>query len=407
MSNTTYGSVLAEIDSYVQTLREKRAAEAGDTGTTHPSANVDDQTRPATEGARSAENEGDIVDSIIGPDVNSASAADAETPNKAVAMTAAAATGEDPKNETASAKGDKDDGTTTHPADAEKVGDKYASFEKLSAAIEADAVKVATELGNELLADIAVIMDGVEKQAADDGAQQAADQDAGQADAVKFAEAAGYEAAQALEQQLLDETREKAAAAQQAAELTATIQKEAEADAEMLIGYYESLAKSAEGEAEDEEATGSEGAALPPEDISALAAAANEGAAPAVPAPAEGGEIPPEVAADLAAQAAQADGGADEGAMADADEEQVVEALSDALAEAGVSPEELAQAVAAEQAGADVPDEVKAAAVASARASAEAILQHRDREAKGQVEKKASIELKYQVRQMVRDLLGK
>ncbi len=61
----THQSVLQLMDTFLKEaeLREKAATNldlAGDAKSTHPSANVDDKTKPAQEGARSAENEADV-----------------------------------------------------------------------------------------------------------------------------------------------------------------------------------------------------------------------------------------------------------------------------------------------------------------------------------------------------------
>lgn len=422
---TTTGGVLADLDVYLGEIREKRAAEAGDTGTTHPSKGVDDQTRPATEGARSAENEADVKADVPGESVDEASEAEAETPAKPVAMTTAKTTGEDPSNETSSAKGDKEDGTTTHPADAETVGEKYSSFDELASAIGKDPEKVACDLGNALMADIAVLIGehhvpekAAGAEAAPAEAPREPEGEATEEELQQIAEA-GYKTAAevhaALEQGQQQITRE----------MVDMVVKEAASDAKMVVSYFEGLKSGAEESvnpprgkraAEDEEpkeeeaapkpeeppapAAGAEDATLPPEDISALAAAANEppareeGAAPAA-APEE---MPPEI------------GGAPEemlGGLGDVSDEEVVEALSEALAEAGVTPEELAQAVAGEQAGMEVTAGEKAAAVSFARESVAKVNEYRKLQKEGKAKKKASIDLKYGVRQLVKQYLGK
>jgi len=418
----TYGAVLAEIDEYLGDLKEKRAS--SEDATTHPVQSVDDQTQDTGEGSRSSENTSDVKSDILGGDIDSASGTDAETPNKAVAMTDAAATGEDPANETASTKGTKEDGTTSHPANAEDVGEKYSSFKDLESAINVDPEKVAADLGNSLMADIAVLMGDMGKKAAIPAdvvpavktpavEAPAKDEDA----AAKEAEQAGYDAAAAVY-----ESSEKTA------EFIKQIEKEAEADAELLASYYVGLVKGAMGsedeipanevaEGEAEGTSEGEGAELPPEDVSALAAAAEGEGLPGEEAMAGGmpGEemamgpegIPPEALAEgLGAEEGMGAEG-DMGALGGAGEEEVVQALSEALAEAGVSPEELAQAVAAEQSGMQVEASVKTAAIKSARQSVERIEGYRKLEKEGKAVKKASIELKYQVRQMIREYLGR
>lgn len=141
----------------------KRAAERGATEetSTHPSADGDNNTRPATEGARSAENVSDIKEQEGPAGVDATAAAvpgtqqDKVMPN--IGMTQSA-TGEAPEIED-KYKGEKDDPGTSHPATAE-MGEKYAklTFQQ----------KVAqfNRLANEALAEVAVGM--VQKRAEED-----------------------------------------------------------------------------------------------------------------------------------------------------------------------------------------------------------------------------------------------
>lgn len=141
----------------------KRAAERGATEetSTHPSANGENNTRPATEGARSAENVSDIKEQEGPAGVDATAAAvpgtqqDKVMPN--IGMTQSA-TGEAPEIED-KYKGEKEDPGTSHPATAE-MGEKYAklTFQQ----------KVAqfNRLANEALAEVAVGM--VQKRAEED-----------------------------------------------------------------------------------------------------------------------------------------------------------------------------------------------------------------------------------------------
>lgn len=141
----------------------KRAAERGATEetSTHPSADGDNNTQPAVEGARSAENVSDIKEQEGPAGVDATAAAvpgtqqDKVMPN--IGMTQSA-TGEAPEVED-KYKGEKDDPGTSHPATAE-MGEKYAklTFQQ----------KVAqfNRLANEALAEVAVGM--VQKRAEED-----------------------------------------------------------------------------------------------------------------------------------------------------------------------------------------------------------------------------------------------
>jgi hypothetical protein len=141
----------------------KRAAERGATEetSTHPSADGENNTRPATEGARSAENVSDIKEQEGPAGVDATAAAvpgtqqDKVMPN--IGMTQSA-TGEAPEVED-KYKGEKDDPGTSHPATAE-MGEKYAklTFQQKIAQFN--------RLANEALAEVAVGM--VQKRAEDE-----------------------------------------------------------------------------------------------------------------------------------------------------------------------------------------------------------------------------------------------
>jgi hypothetical protein len=374
-STKTYGSALAELDTYLGALQKsagvekKTASETSEDPTSHPVENVDDQLDPASEGSRSAENEADVTSDVGPQNINDAAPASDEEP-KPVAMTTAATTGEDPSNETAGVKDTKDDPGTTHPAKAAE----YLETVKKACA-EQGAEKVASDLGNEIMADIACI------KAADGNVEKAAE--------------AGAAAA--------DSEIEKLAEAQLPLIVEGAI-KEAEADARNLFDYYTNFQKAAEEGAEPEEAVSGEVAteeagdageegALPVEDLEQLAAVA---------------EGPEGVGAEEAAMGAPAvDPMADP--MAEPGSEEVVEALSEALADAGVTPEEFAAAVASQEGAAEAPIEQKMAAVQVANLATSEVNRYRNLKTAGRVsnEKRASIQLVWTVRQMVKDVTGK
>lgn len=166
---------LAEVRGNVKTAEAN--TEPGSQGgpTTHPVKSVEDNTRDATEGARSAENTKDVKGDQGKPSVDSTPEASAK---KAAAKqaggpgaedhlqlgTTVAATGEDPENETNKAKPGKDDPGSSHPARTDNTaldGMKYAQslqevpLEKLAESLQ--------DIGNSICADL--VAQGVETDA--------------------------------------------------------------------------------------------------------------------------------------------------------------------------------------------------------------------------------------------------
>jgi hypothetical protein len=420
MSTGTINDVLQDLDSFLESAQTKQAATAdqnmGDKDTSHPSAQVDDQLLgDAPEKERSAENEADVSRDVGPQNINDANESDAEKPNSMESLTTAAPTGEDPSNETGSTKETKEDGTSSHPSDLESSvqKEKYAAFRAdLDKKIKTDGLqKVACDLANEVLADIATVM---ESQTAE----------------VKQASAAGAAAAD----RVLTESEKRAAEKNQ---IMDSLIKEAyqagQQDAELLLDFYCGVAEgAAEKRAEEEAAAnekedggskeeagdsgnassgaedavtgeGSEEAgALPPEDIQQLA----DMAAPAVEEPA------PEMPAEAAMPAAEAMGAeALGGEMGAPGEEEVLDALSQALTDAGVTPEELVMAIEAEQgaAGPEMPIEQKVAAVQVAKTAAAKINHFRNLQAlgRGKLTKKANLSVVWKMRQLVKNCTGK
>lgn len=375
----TYGFALAELDKYLGVMKaagaqEKAAAETSEDSTTHPIQGVDEQLKSISEGARSAENEADITKAIGPQNVNDAAPAKDEEP-KPVAMTTAATTGEDSSNETGGVKLTKDDPGTSHPAKAG--GEKGAAYleQVKKACVQFGAEKVATELGNSILADIATFSNPAV------ATEKAAEAGAAAADA-------------ALDQTIND----------QLPALVAEVVKQAELDAknvaEFYVGRVQRMKKADEddkkpeeavsGEDDDDKAPGDAGeeGALPVEDLAQLAAAAGPAAGPAAAGPAAAAPM---------------------GAAGEPSDEEVLSALSEALADAGITPEELAAAVADQEATGVAPVEQKMAALNIANLAVSEVNRYRNLQAAGRLPnvKRASIQLTYIVRQMIKDVVGR
>lgn len=377
----THQSVVNLIDTFLEKAAadEKAASNldlAGDAKSTHPSANVDDKTKPATEGSRSSENEADVKKEV--PDTINDSSSE-NTDGKG--------------NEGATVNGDQ--GTVTMDADSGLQGNvdkpKKDHSQSMSDAgpgdggesfkgdwDKASAAGSLTADANGILADLTLLIQGADKQAEveieietekegdeeeeeeEEEEKEASDKSAKKADgekqaadengedivelykqaAAQFPEdvEAGYAAAALLAQHIglikgasTDDTQIGANAVEM-------IQKEAAADAQMLADYLNGFAESTK------EAQGLD-------DPAALAALGNAGEGEAAGGEMGGGE-------DIGAMLAGAGGGeggmpgaemmGGEGMEGGGDEEAIIEALAQALDEAGVTPEDLAEAVASE-----------------------------------------------------------
>lgn len=372
----TYGAALAELDAFLGQLSKTAS---GEEKTTQEVQKADDGTVPVTEGAHAKELARDVKK--IPLNINEAAPASDTAVNNAQKQTEAKTTGDTGQLSTKPVP----DANTAKPGNSEN--EKGAAFIQgiKEACAKTGASSVVTELGNKLMADIAVMGETTEKQAAVAGEKDA-------------------------------ETLVKEAAEKELNGVISHIEKEAAADAVLLrdfyAGYVEGLEKKSEGEEGASEPVpgdaGGEGA-IPPEDIAQLQAAAGEGG---MPAGAEGG-MPP--------MGAEGAAGAEGGAPDDA---QVLEALSQALEDAGITPEELVQALESEQGGMQGPtqgpagtekagsvkktiEEKKAAADMAKLAMCE-INRYRNLKSVGRVQvKKASIDLAYQMRIAIRRLTGK
>jgi hypothetical protein len=342
----THGSVINLIDGF---LKEASNLDlAGDAKTTHPSANVDDKTKPATEGARSSENEADVKKEV--PDTINDTASENKggtegaTPNGDQGTETMASdsglkgTVDTPKKDHSKAMSDSGPGDDTFSG----------NWDKASAAgsLVADA--------NALLADVAML-GGVEVPNTAAPAAPATSKEAGDDTVGLFKEAAsqypedveaGYVAAALLAQRL---GLMKEASEDVSTEAVAAIQKEASSDAENYVDYLTGFAEEMEKAAQP---------MMGGADPSALAALAGAGDA--------GGEMGAEEmgegAAEMGAGAEEMGAGAEELGDADEDEEAAAEEAIQALlaAEEGepgggeeAGEEDLAEVL--QDAGVDIP----------------------------------------------------
>jgi hypothetical protein len=327
---------LRKLASEINGQPVKRAAERGATEetSTHPSASGDNNTMPAVEGARSAENVSDIKEQEGPAGVDATAAAvpgtqqDKVMPNIGMSQSA---TGEAPEIED-KYKGEKADPGTSHPATAE-MGEKYAklTFQQ----------KVAqfNRLANEALAEVAIGM--TQKRAEEDEDEEDDEDESGNKGELKgdqhkldvnnngkiegsdlaalrgekeAAYLAGYEAA----------ARAGITQKQAAAHVQSVLQDtmaDAMRTADLVGNYLYAFAKQAAYEAESGGAEGDAG-------MAGMAAA--------------GGEMPGGPAPDMGG----AGGGDDEAALAE---------FVAALDEMGITPEEFVAAIQAGEGGGGMP----------------------------------------------------
>jgi len=269
--------------------------------TTHPSKNVDDGTAPAQEGARSSENEKDNKDDQpIG--VNNAKENTPGTQDQFQMNIGAtvAATGEDPSNETSSAKSEKDDPGSSHPARTDNSsldGKKFAELRTL--------INQANAQGTSILAKLAVAFDSSNKEA-----QKPAQPS-------KAASQAGAALAQAVVGAAANDKQAEVAGVVTSLRDTILIADEA---ATKLADYYDAFFAQAQKQAEECEDSEEEDPKPPKEETESSepsmtedpAAEAPMGDMPgAAPAGMAGGgdEIPPELLLQLLQGAGGAGGG--------------------------------------------------------------------------------------------------
>lgn len=332
---TTVKNQIDSIDRFLKAVgySEKNAAEANtETGsiggeTTHPVKDVDDSTEDATEGARSAENTADVKADQGPASVENAKKAAAR--KKASARKLAAEsdptgsasddqmqigtnkkpTGEDPSVETASAKAEKDDAETSHPAstdNSELDGNKYASM-------STDALyKLSNELGHRILVELTKNAefndDEDEHESSSDSSSDSEIME--EKDAVDLAGQAGWELAGLLSGQF-DKRAADSLVYSTLSEIIKTANDDADKTAIYLHSYQNELDKQAEG-----------GESLPMEPLAGMDTSAPAGDEAALAQSMGGGEAP------------EGEGGDD------------VEQLAAVLDQLGISPEELEAAMA-------------------------------------------------------------
>lgn len=358
-NNFNDGSVLKNISSLIDEINadhvvkhaaQKKADEAGGSGSakkdpggykgqsTHPSAKADGNLHAAPVGARAAENERDVKKDVP-VNVEETGAIHADSDNDQIQLgTKKAPTGEDPASER-DFKGDKDDAGTSHPANAEEIGEKYSSlnFPQL--------YKMACARSNALLSRLAS-GETYQKEAGTKPAQptQHATQpvEQGWSKEAEQAVRAGYELSQlaaAFGTSPDDESLLKFAAAE---EVVRNVITEGQEEADWVGEYlYKAAAYEREYQKHANDPTGGamEGGAgqealLPP------------GAGPGGP----GGALPPELGGDPGAGGAPAGPGPEipggpGGPGGGGDQEEVVNEMANALLDSGIPPDLLIQAI--------------------------------------------------------------
>ena len=317
MSKNTFAQFL----DTVGTLKSAASTEdpgGADGPTEHPVKNEENHTQTAEEGSRSDEHSEDVKDQI-GPasvDASKEAMEGVNPPGNAADMqpqigVKQAPTGEDPANETASAKATKDDastgtapgdpGYTEHPARTDNDsldGMKYASMSTR------ELNKLATDLGNSILQQLCSQSSAPSKQAAAE--KQSSELDTQQAAELGWSLAG-----------LVSENFDKQAADELVQNQLQMIIKTASDDADRVAEFLLSFQKAAMDEAA---AAGAMGGGMPPE--AAMAAA---------------GGMPPEAAM-------AAGGGA--GVPSDDEAAQILMLLE----QLGITPEQLMELI-AQQAG--------------------------------------------------------
>jgi hypothetical protein len=305
----------------------------------HPTAHADNNSQPASTGARASEYEADVkkqqgtigVDST--PEMSQEGRQDDAQLNLGLN---AKSTGEDPANEK-DYKGDKDDPGTAHPAKTND-GEKYSAYSFKAAR------DMASQLGNDILANLinfgtanlkkeaempAFIqekIDAKKDESSDEKVEHESDCDDDD-DEKEAAFKAGYELAKQL-------GLEKAAAEANVRDVCANTLREADEMADLLIGFLST--KQAGADPTDEAAEGEDHSA-PGDDASGA------GAAPAGLEAMMGGEE----------MGGEEMGGAEMGGaeMGGASEDDAVQELAMALEELGIPPEALLQMLSEEGAG--------------------------------------------------------
>jgi len=374
----THRSVMTLMDTFLvqADLQEKQGSNldlAGDAKSTHPSANVDDKTKPAQEGARSSENEADVRKSV--PDtINDESSKNTE------GTEGATVNGDQGTTTMASDSGLKGNVDTPKKDHSQSMSDSGPGDGSETFKGDWDKASAASKLmgeANGLLADLAVTLKaaGEEMPAADAGdaaptegkadaapvvdatpaESQPASEDKASSEVVELYKTAaeqypgdveaGYTAAALLAQHL---GMLKDASADDDAAAVKMIRKEAAADAKNYVEFLKGFAEAVQKNAQPLGGMGGDPAALAA--LSGGAGGMGAGDMGAGGMGAGGMEEGGEMGGEEAGLEGLMGGGGGEGGEEGGSEE-IIEALAEALDEAGVSPEDLAQAVAEAQGG--------------------------------------------------------
>lgn len=334
MSNTN-GNALDLVSGFLKEARAKKSANLSKSATdpsdptSHPVMKVDDGTKPAQTGARSSENTSDVKKALGEGGITGqedANSADQHKPSDDIGTKTQAS--DEVKGNVATPKATKDAPESSHPTNA-LFNEKYSSVTEIGKRLVA-AISDLTKAANVTLtqAPVATPAPTTNKEA-----------ELKTAAAQKYTEdaEAGYLAAELLARSM-GFGKEAAAEQAQVDSCIGNIVKSAEADAELFVdflaghmqGVHEAQTKKANHLPEDPAAAG--GGELPPELAAAMGGGGGEMGGG--PPPEMGGGPPPEMG-----------GGGGEGGDA------TIEALAQALDEAGVTPEELVAALEAEMGG--------------------------------------------------------
>jgi len=340
MADRTNRSVIDMIDNLLeQANHEKQAAAnldlASDSKSKHPSADVSDGTRPAAEGARSAENKSDISKQVPNNVEESGSKNEAGgSKNQADTMGTQSMAADETKGNVDTPKSTDPQIAGKGPGDElkmkygtkvsaeELVSGANALLKQLSAALNVKSAEVATPAvvakeAGAVAGDVAGDVAGMYKAAAE---------------AYPSDEEAGYVAASML----IDFLGEEKTASEQYTKTIASIQKQASEDAESYVNFLQGYQESVKS------------AAMPgmPEGLEGMM-----GGAGAPPEAGMGGGGEEAALAALAGAGGEAGLGGEGGMEGGegSDDAAIIEAIAEALDEAGVTPEELAEAVAEAQ----------------------------------------------------------
>ncbi len=289
--------------------------------TAHPSKDVDNNVQNAPEGSRARENEEDVKRdvpaSVDETKPGSGGSEEDKMPNCGLHQSS---TGGDPKVED-DYKGSKEDPGTTHPANAEDVGEKYGSYDLAS------LLKMHKQANNELLAGISVLLNHETKTASPSTPKQI---ETPKPEVQKAAEA-GYELAKEL-------GLAKQAADSEAQQMFATFIKQAQTAADrvgpFVLAYIERRQKQAAEEENPKEDSGEAGGSDPAAELAA--------AAGGVPADMGGGAMPPPEAGGGDPTAAMGGGG--EGGGPEQKLQEGLQEVAMAMQELGMDPEQFLQA---------------------------------------------------------------